>query len=67
MKIYWANFFSRAKNAQKGRYTGDGTGPAPEHGGPAGPVGVVAAVRPGFPPECSFSTSFFGHKILREV
>jgi hypothetical protein len=43
-KIYWANFFSRAKNAKKGRFTRDGTGPAPTAGwagrpGPTGPVG----------------------------
>jgi hypothetical protein len=31
-KIYWPNFFSQAKNAKKGRYTGDGTGPPPGTG-----------------------------------
>jgi hypothetical protein len=44
VKIYWANFFSWAKNAKKGWYTGDGTGPAPGTGwagrpGPTGPGG----------------------------
>jgi hypothetical protein len=42
-----------------------------EQGGLAGSVrpaqGVPVAVRPGFPLERAFSTSFFGQKILREV
>jgi hypothetical protein len=67
MKIFWANFFSWAKNAKKGRYTGDRTGPAPGTGWADRPKGGLAVVCPGFSLECSFSTSFFGQKILREV
>jgi hypothetical protein len=72
-KIYWANFIPWAKKEKKGWYTGNLTGPdrSTEHvGRPAQsdwPSGAPAAVRPGFPLECSFSTSFFGQKILREV
>jgi hypothetical protein len=69
--IYWANFFSWAKNEKKGGSQETGSDRPPEQGGPAGPVrlsqGGPVAVRPGFSPECSFSTSFFGQKILREV
>jgi hypothetical protein len=57
-KIYWANFFPLAKKAKKG-----GT----RETRPDRPSGALAAVRPGFSPECSFSTSFFVQKILREV
>jgi hypothetical protein len=44
-KIYWANLFSWAKNAKKGRYMGDGTGLAPGTGwarrpGPTGSRGA---------------------------
>jgi hypothetical protein len=71
MKICWANFFSWAKNAKKGGTQETGPDRPSEQGGPAGPVrpahGGSAAVRLGFSPECSFSTSFFGQKILREV
>jgi hypothetical protein len=65
VKIYWANFFPWAEKAKKGRYTGNRTGPRNRVGRPAqwGPSGGS----PGFSPECSFSTSFFGQKILREV
>jgi hypothetical protein len=71
VKIYWANFFSWATNAKKGdTWETDWTGPRNKVGWPARsdwPKGGPVAVRPSFSPECSFSTSFFGHKILREV
>jgi hypothetical protein len=71
-KIYWANFFPWAKEAKKGRYTKKPARPGPRDrvGRPAQsdrPRWVPAAVGPGFCPNCSFSTSFFGKKILREV
>jgi hypothetical protein len=58
-KIYWASFFSRAKNAKKGRFTGDGTRPAPGAGraGRPGPTGLVGARRqfaPVFPDSLLF-------------
>jgi hypothetical protein len=72
-KIYWANFFSWAESAKKGRYTRDGTGPDPAAGW-AGRPGPVRSAQwgpgggsLGFSPIRSFSTSFFGQKILREV
>jgi hypothetical protein len=65
-KIYGANFFSWAKK-QKRAIHGNRTGPAPRTGWADRPSGAPVAVRPGFSPECSFSTSFFGQKILREV
>jgi hypothetical protein len=53
-KIYMTNFFSWAKKAKKGRYTGNRTGPAPgtRWAGRPGPTGLggPAAVRPGFSP-----------------
>jgi hypothetical protein len=66
-KIYWANFFPWAKKAKKGRCTKNRTGPAPEAGWSDRPRWVPAAVYPSFCPNRSFSTSFFGQKILREV
>jgi hypothetical protein len=71
-KMYWANFFSRAKNAKKERFTGDGTGLAPGTGwaGQPGPTGLVGDRRrfaSVFSPIRSFSSSLFGQKILREV
>jgi hypothetical protein len=66
-KIYWANFFPWAEKAKKGRYTRNRTGPAPGTGWADRPTWAPAAVHPGFCPICSFSTSFFGQKILREV
>jgi hypothetical protein len=71
-KIYWANFFSWAKKAKKRvvHEKPDRTGPRNRVGRPARsdrPSGAPAAVRLGFSSECSFSTSFFGQKILREV
>jgi hypothetical protein len=67
-KIYWANFFPWVEKEKKGRYMGN----RPlEQGGPADPV-RPAQWGPGggslrFSPESSFSTSFSGQKILREV
>jgi hypothetical protein len=71
MKIYWANF-SHGLRMQKGvvHRRRDQIGPRSRVGRPARsdrPSGVSAAVLPGFSPVCSFSTSFFGQKILREV
>jgi hypothetical protein len=66
-KIYWGNFSPWAKKAKKGRYTKNRTVPAPETGWAGRPRWVPAEVDPGFRPNCSFSTSFFGQKILREV
>jgi hypothetical protein len=66
-KIYWANFFPWAEKAKKGGTRETGPDRPPEQGEPAGlsdrPSGAPAAVRPGFSPKCSFSTSFFGKKI----
>jgi hypothetical protein len=70
--IYWANFFPWAKEEKIGRCAKK-TGPArpPRQGGPAGPGGpaqrVPAADDAEFRPNCSFLTSLFGQKILREV
>jgi hypothetical protein len=61
-KIYWANFFPRAK--KKGKP--DWIGPRDRVGQPGRsdrPSGAPATVCLGFSPECSFSTSFFGQKI----
>jgi hypothetical protein len=70
-KIYWANFFPWAKKAKKGGTRETRPDRPPEQGGPASPVGSAqvgpVVFRLGFSPNCSFSTSFFGHKILREV
>jgi hypothetical protein len=66
-KIYWANFFPWAEKVKKGRYMGNRTGPAPGTGWAGRPKWAPAAFRPGFSPDCSFSTSFFDQKILREV
>jgi hypothetical protein len=62
-KIYWDNFFSWAKKAKKGRYTGNRTRPTPGTGwvgwpGPTVPVGPSGSL-PRFSSEYSFSTSFF--------
>jgi hypothetical protein len=64
--------FPMGQEGEKGRYTGNQTSPAPETGwagrlGPTGPVGPRRRFAPDFSPECSFSTSFFGQKNLREV
>jgi hypothetical protein len=69
VKIYWADFFPWAEKAKKRAVHGklDRTGPRNKVGQPAQsdrPRG--AAFHHGFP-RCSFSTSFFGQKILREV
>jgi hypothetical protein len=65
-RIYWAKFFSWAKNAKKGCTREKGPDRPLELGGLAGPVrpaqGGPAAVRLVFSPECSFSTFFFGQK-----
>jgi hypothetical protein len=69
-KIYLANFFPWVEKEKKGWYTGNRTGPRDRVGRPARsdrPSGALAVVHPGFSPICSFSTSFFGQKILREV
>jgi hypothetical protein len=69
-KIYWANFFPWAEKVKKGRYKGNRTGPRNRVGRPAQsdrPRWAPAAFCPCFSPDCSFSTSFFGQKILREV
>jgi hypothetical protein len=71
-KIYWANFFPWAKDVKKGRCTKklDRPGPRDRVGRPAQsdrPSWVPAVDVPDFCPNCSFSTSFFGQKILREV
>jgi hypothetical protein len=65
MKIYWANLFPWAKEVKKGRCAKkpDRPGPRDRVGRPA----VPAAVVPDFCLNCSFSTSFVGQKILREV
>jgi hypothetical protein len=70
-KIYGPTF-SHGLRKQKRAVHGkpDRTGPRDRVGRPARsdrPRGVPAAVRPGFSLICSFSTSFFGQKILREV
>jgi hypothetical protein len=73
-KIYRANFFSWAENAKKDgsqktgpdRPPGTGWAGRPGRTGPPEQGGLVA-VCPGFSPIRSFSTSFFGQKILREV
>jgi hypothetical protein len=65
VKIYWANFFQWGEKAKKAWVD-----PRNRVGRPAQsdwPRWVPVAVRPGFSPNCSFSTSFFGKKILREV
>jgi hypothetical protein len=67
MKIYRANFFPWAKEVKKGWCAKNRTGPAPETGWADRPRWVPAAVVPNFCPNCSFSTSFFGQKILRGV
>jgi hypothetical protein len=70
-KIYWANVFPRLRKRKKGGTWETGPDrPRNKVGQPARsdrPSGAPAAVRPGFSLECSFSTSFFGQKILREV
>jgi hypothetical protein len=71
-KIYWANFFPWAKEAKRKSMHKklDRLGPRDRVGRPAQsdqPRWVSAAVDPGFCPNCSFSTSFFDQKILREV
>jgi hypothetical protein len=45
-KIYWANFFSCAKKAKKGLYTGNWTGPATGTGWASRP-GPTSQVGPG--------------------
>jgi hypothetical protein len=70
-KIYWANFFPWAKEVKKGgaRKTGR-PDPRDRVGRPAWsdrPSRVSVADVPDFCPNCSFSTSFFGQKIFREV
>jgi hypothetical protein len=65
VKIYWANFSPWGEKAKKAW-----VGPRNRVGRPAQSDRhrwVQVAVRPGFSPNCSFSTSFFGKKILREV
>jgi hypothetical protein len=57
-KIYLANFFSGAKNEKKGRFTGDGTGPAPR----AGWAGRT--VRPAHCGPCGGSPRFFPDSLL---
>jgi hypothetical protein len=71
-KIYWANFFPWAKQAQKRAVHENLDQPDPRDrvGRPTQadrPSWVPAAVVSNFCPNCSFSTSFFGQKILREV
>jgi hypothetical protein len=70
MEIYWANFFHGIRKRNNGgtRETGPAR-PWDRVGRPAQsarPSRVPAAVRLGFSPIRSFSTSFFGQKILRE-
>jgi hypothetical protein len=49
VKIYWANFFSWAKNAKKGGTQEIGPAQPPEQGGPTGPRGAWRWFAPVFP------------------
>jgi hypothetical protein len=57
-KIYWANFFSWAKNAKKDGTQETGPDRPPEQGGPAGPV------RPAQGESDSSSSQFFPRMLL---
>jgi hypothetical protein len=70
-KVFWANFSHGLRRRKKGGARKTGPARPPRQGAPAGPVRPAqvgpAAVDPGFFPNCSFSNSFFGQKILSEV
>jgi hypothetical protein len=71
VKIYWANLFPWAKKEKKGGTRETEPDRPLKQGGTAGVVRPAqwapGGGSPRFSPICSFSTSFFGQKILREV
>jgi hypothetical protein len=71
-KIYLANFFSWAKKAKKGRYTGNRTRPAPgtrwaARPGPTGLVGPLRQFAPVFPGMLLFNILLWSENFKRSL